>query len=292
MKKAASKNAPPRDEDDADKSPIQPPDSGKSPKPTKGNGSAPRKISAKSSEKSSPKPSPRSKSKKKAEKAGEEARGSTMSTVSVDEPRSGNEEGSPQTSPRRRSSKERRASKELRNSRADDDVDPATPEIKNGVDKMAKPSKLQDVANGSGSDDNRSDGQPSPGSKSWPGTQPTRERQTKLEWDTVVAVGALIVPTCKVHGIKDMEFRKGDGDGATAIDFTDLLDWVRESRAVGARASCGACGANLGSIMKKGDTGAPKYFGPDHPTGPRLKRTPSWLPQFCVGCDLAFMGDG
>lgn len=132
-----------------------------------------------------------------------------------------------------------------------------------------------------------------PSNKSWPQLANANlppPRNTTINWDSVVAVGSLIVPICKDHGMKDMAFRKGDGDGATSIDIQDLLDWVRESRAVGARASCGDCGAQLGVILKKGDKGAPRHFGPDVPTGPRLNTRPAWLPAFCVGCDLSFGG--
>jgi len=163
----------------------------------------------------------------------------------------------------------------------------------NGAERVDNEAK--DLANGSEVDHASSNGErlSNASSKSMgaPVPAPQPQRVTTIGWDQVVAVGSLIVPICKEHGMSTMQFRKGDGDGATSIEMSDLLDWVRESRAVGAKAMCTECGANLGVILKKGDKGAPRHFGPDVPTGPRLATTPSWLPAFCVGCDLS-LGKG
>lgn len=216
-------------------------------------------------------------------------------------PRGRGDGTSPNTSPRSRKAKSKDAPGE--------DAGPASPGSSSGKKKSSKErppaeepeqngdaeridNEAVDQANGDNDVDRLSDSvgrlsdaRESDVARAVPPPQPFRT--TTIAWDQVVAVGALIVPVCKEHGMGTMQFRKGTGDDATSIDMSDLLDWVRESRAVGAKATCAECGAACGTIMKKGDKGAPSYFGPDSPAGPRLSTMPSWLPAFCVGCDLS-----
>lgn len=109
----------------------------------------------------------------------------------------------------------------------------------------------------------------------------TRERTPKIQWNNRVQVESLMVPTCPVHGQKFMEFKKGTSKTAAAVEFADLVDWVKESRALGARCTCKKCDPpkNLGNIEKSQDAVIEKSSGADG--GLR-----DWS---CFGCEISVL---
>lgn len=105
-----------------------------------------------------------------------------------------------------------------------------------------------------------------------------KKRFQAISWDNRVIVESLVVPICPEHGQKTMTFQKGRGDGVKSVEveFSDLVDWVKESRALGASCKCSQCGAHFGMITKNVRA----------TTAPASKLSP-WS---CFGCELEVPG--
>lgn len=110
---------------------------------------------------------------------------------------------------------------------------------------------------------------------------PNRGRTPKIQWNNKIQVESLMVPTCPHHGQKYMEFKKGTSKTAAAVEFADIVDWVKESRALGARCTCTKCDPprEVGKIEKSQDFVIHKSSGEDG--GLR-----DWS---CFGCEIAVL---
>jgi ssDNA-binding Zn-finger/Zn-ribbon topoisomerase 1 len=112
----------------------------------------------------------------------------------------------------------------------------------------------------------------------------SEKRTYKIQFEHRVQVESLMVPTCPTHGQKFMEFQKGASGKAPVVEFSDIVDWVKESRALGARCTCTKCipPKNLGNIEKT--KGAIIEKAEDNSlTGGGLH---DWS---CFGCEMALM---